>query len=54
MLVKDSKIVILMKRGYQHDDEEEKERKKLKDFEKITCFVDSLIRTWAIGSDLCQ
>jgi hypothetical protein len=41
-----------MKQGHQHDDEEENEN-KFKDFEKITCFVDSFIRTWAIRSDLC-
>jgi hypothetical protein len=31
-----------------------KKKIKIKDFEKNSRFVDSFIRTWAIGSDLCQ
>jgi hypothetical protein len=51
MFVKDFKIVILLENGHQHDAEEE-EKIKFKDFQKISCFVDSFIRTWAIGSHL--
>jgi hypothetical protein len=27
---------------------------KSKDFKKNSCFVDSFIKTWALGSDLCK
>jgi hypothetical protein len=42
MFVKDSEIVILLENGYKNDAEEEKD-KKFKDFQKISCFVDSII-----------
>jgi hypothetical protein len=47
MFVKDSKTVILMKKDHQRDAEEEEEN-------KIQGFSKNFIRTWAIGSDLCE
>jgi hypothetical protein len=52
MFVEDSKTVVLVKKSHQHDAEGEKEQ-TFKDFQKVSCFVNSFIRTWAIGSDLC-
>jgi hypothetical protein len=50
MFVKDSKIGILLENGHQRDAEEEK-KIKFEDFEKNSCFVNSLIRTCAIESN---
>jgi hypothetical protein len=52
MFVKDRQIIILMKKGHQHDAKEEKGN-KIQEFSKNVCFVDLFIRTCAIGTDLC-
>jgi hypothetical protein len=53
MLVKDSKIVILMEKVHQQDAEEEKEN-KIQGFSIIiSASWTRSSRTWAIGTDLC-